>query len=93
MPVQGADDALVVGTTQGVYVAFESSGFSTWSKLGEGLPNVAVWELDYDPSDDLLLAGLLGRGAFTLRHPLIDPVIFEDDFETGTTAAWSGGSK
>ena len=32
-------------------------------------------------------------GGLTLRHPLINPVIFEDGFETGTTAAWSGGSK
>src|SRR5262249_40872954 len=33
-----------------------------WSELGANLPNVVVTDLHYDPTDDLLLAGTLGRG-------------------------------
>jgi hypothetical protein len=34
--------------------------------LGAGLPNVFVWDLDYNATDDVLVAGTLGRGAWTL---------------------------
>jgi hypothetical protein len=59
-------DRLVVGAANGVYVATEASGFSTWALLGTGLPNAPVWELDYDSADDLLTAGTIGRGAWHL---------------------------
>jgi hypothetical protein len=54
-------DRLVVGTNAGVLV---SVSFGTWSKLGMGLPNAPVWDLDYDVTDDVLVAGTLGRGAW-----------------------------
>jgi photosystem II stability/assembly factor-like uncharacterized protein len=57
---------LLVGTNAGVFVSFDSSGFTNWVKLGTGLPNAPVWDLDYDVSDDVLLAGTLGRGAWTI---------------------------
>ncbi|MEM7049947.1 MAG: RTX toxin [Acidobacteriota bacterium] len=59
-------DLLVVGTDTGVYAASEGAGFSTWTPLGISLPNAPVYELDYDPADDVLLAGTLGRGAWLL---------------------------
>jgi len=59
-------DGVVVGSDRGVYFAREDASFSTWDSLGTGLPNTPVFDLDYDPSDDLLLAGTLGRGAFSL---------------------------
>jgi hypothetical protein len=58
-------DRLVVGTNAGVRVSAEGS-FDTWFKLGHGLPNAPVWDLDYDRTDDVLVAGTLGRGAWTL---------------------------
>jgi hypothetical protein len=59
---------LLVGTNRGVYVSFSSSGFTRWSKLGIGLPNAQVLDLDYDVVDDVLLAGTLGRGAWTITN-------------------------
>jgi Big-like domain-containing protein len=61
-------DILVVGTTAGVFVSFSTSGFTSWNKLGIGLPNAPVADLDYDAADDVLLAGTLGRGAWTITN-------------------------
>jgi len=61
----GTNDWLVVGTNAGVLVSRESS-FGTWFQLGSGLPNAPVWDLDYDVTDDMLVAGTLGRGSWTL---------------------------
>ena len=61
-------DLLVVGTTAGVFVSFSTSGFTSWNKLGIGLPNAPVADLDYDVADDVLLAGTLGRGAWTITN-------------------------
>jgi hypothetical protein len=66
--VGGATKLLLVGTNVGVFVSFSSSGFTTWNKLGAGLPNVTVMDLVYDVADDLLLAGTLGRGAWTITN-------------------------
>ena len=63
-------DAVVVGADRGVFVARQSSGFTSWQRLGSGLPNAPVYDLDYDAADDLLVAGLFGRSAFSLRAPL-----------------------
>jgi len=61
--------AVVVGSDNGV---FEASGaaFSSWSRLGSGLPRVPVLHLEYDVRDNLLLAGTQGRGAWSLTFPL-----------------------
>jgi hypothetical protein len=61
----GTNDRIAVGTNAGVLVSRESS-FGTWFQLGSGLPNAPVWDLDYDVADDVLVAGTLGRGAWTL---------------------------
>jgi len=57
---------LIVGMDKGVY---ESQGpaFSNWSQMGIGLPNAPVYHVEYSPTDQLLLVGTLGRGAWTLR--------------------------
>jgi photosystem II stability/assembly factor-like uncharacterized protein len=59
-------DAVIVGTQNGIYFARESSGFTTWSRLGTGLPTVPVYDLDYDHNDDVLVAGTMGRGGWKL---------------------------
>jgi hypothetical protein len=66
--VAGANDMLLVGTNAGVYASFSSTGFTTWNKLGVGLPNAPVAEMDYDPADDVLVAATLGRGAWTITN-------------------------
>ncbi len=76
----GDDPALLVGSDRGIFVAFESSGYSSWSRLGgANLPNAPVFELDYDIDDDVLVAGLLGRGAW--KYIDASDLIFGDRFE------------
>lgn len=61
-----SNDALVVSAFNGVYVAYESSGFSVWSPLGTDMPKVPILDLAYDAENDVLVAGTLGRGAWKL---------------------------
>jgi photosystem II stability/assembly factor-like uncharacterized protein len=62
----GSNDALVVSTFNGIYVAYESTGFSVWSPLGTGMPNVPIFDLQNDPQHQIIVAGTLGRGAWKL---------------------------
>jgi hypothetical protein len=79
-PING----LIIGADRGVFISYLASGFSVWSRLGSGLANAPVFELEYDTSDGLLLAGTLGRGAWTLTPvpaaTAIDP-LFSNGFE------------
>lgn len=78
--VPGSDPMLIVAANRGVYFSLASNGYSQWSVLGSGLPNAIVYELEYDQTDELLLAGTLGRGAWTLDLSF-GPDIFKDGFE------------
>ena len=60
------NDALVVSTFNGIFVAYESSGFTQWSRLGTDLPNAPILDLFYDAENQVLAAGTLGRGAWKL---------------------------
>jgi hypothetical protein len=60
--------SVVVGTNAGVFAA-PGPTFSSWSQIGSGLPTVPVLRLKYSASDRVLLAGTLGRGAWTLHVP------------------------
>ena len=64
--------ALVVGSDAGVFMAL-GPAFSTWGRLGDGFPRVRVLSLEYDAADRVLLAGTLGRGAWTLTFPAVAP--------------------
>jgi uncharacterized repeat protein (TIGR01451 family) len=79
-------DLLLVGTNAGVFVSFSTSGFTSWIKLGTGLSNAPVWDLHYDVSDDVLLAGTLGRGAWTITN-LRDLTRLTADLAISKTAA------
>ena len=61
-----ADGAVIVGADRGVFVARGCGAFSSWQRFGTGLPTVPVFQLEYDTADRILLAGTLGRGAWTL---------------------------
>ena len=64
------NSVLLVGALGGVFqTGVNLNGVSTnpnqsWRLYGEGLPNVQVSSLEYVASDDLLLAGTYGRGAW-----------------------------
>lgn len=59
-------DILVVGTGKGTFSALAANP-TVWAPYGTGLPTVPVWDLDYDPVDDVLAIGTLGRGAWIFR--------------------------
>jgi hypothetical protein len=63
----GHGTRLVVGGLGGV-VQMRDPGTAgaTWSRLGTNLPHGLVRDLRYNPKSDLLVAGILGRGAWTL---------------------------
>jgi hypothetical protein len=63
--VPGAVPAVVVGGGNGVF-RMRTDAAGTWNQLGTGLTNAAVWDLDYDVPDDVLIAGTFGRGAWKL---------------------------
>jgi photosystem II stability/assembly factor-like uncharacterized protein len=65
------DEMLVAGGLNGVFaLGTHSTGQQPWYRLGDNLPNALVLDLRYSAQDNLLLAGTLGRGAWTLQDPL-----------------------
>jgi hypothetical protein len=80
VPNTSLGDAVVVGTDRGIFIAF-APGFDSWQRLGTGLANVGVLELDYDLTDNVLIAGTLGRGAWRLPMVFNTDLIFSSGFE------------
>jgi hypothetical protein len=67
------NEMLVAGGTNGVFAMnLNSSGGNPWQQLGNNLPHAFVLDLHYNTNDHLLLAGTLGRGAWTLKNPFGD---------------------
>jgi hypothetical protein len=64
------DDVLIVGAQGGVFemVRPEQAG-GRWMVLGDGLPHALVLDVHYDYTDNMLVTGTLGRGAWTLADP------------------------
>jgi len=60
-----AQGALVVSSDNGIFTA-SGPDFSTWRRLGTGLPQAPVYQVEYSAKDRILLAGTLGRGAWML---------------------------
>lgn len=79
------DRPLVVGADRGVFIAFPSTGYATWYRYGTQLPTVPVYELEFDATDNVLLAGTLGRGAWIQTSfpsaPVLPALIFRNGFE------------
>lgn len=79
----GGNDGLALSADRGVFLSFANGGFASWSRLGSGFPNALVSTLDYDRSDDVLIAGTLGRGAWKLSPvlPAASDAVFANGFE------------
>lgn len=60
----GGQEAVAVGTDRGVFWA-DGLPVQEWSEPCVGLPNAPVVDLEFDEADEVLLAGTLGRGAWT----------------------------
>jgi photosystem II stability/assembly factor-like uncharacterized protein len=56
---------LVLGADHGVF-ATPAATPGTWQRVGSNLPIAPVFDMQYNAASDLLVAGLLGRGAFTV---------------------------
>jgi len=61
-------EKLVVSTEVGVFVA-ETGNPTTWSKLGTGIPNVAVNSLTLTPDGSSIVAATYGRGLWSIEKP------------------------
>jgi hypothetical protein len=100
----GANLALLVGGQGGVYrtinppptisptvtcLSSPAAASPIWTKFGVNLPNAPVTDLHYDPNNDVLLAGTLGRGAWTVPQlsasVLIPGTLEIDDANAGDT--------
>jgi len=57
---------LYCGTDIGAYVT--TDGAKTWSVLGSGLPNVAVWDLQIHPRDNVIVIATNGRGMWVIDN-------------------------
>jgi uncharacterized repeat protein (TIGR01451 family) len=75
------DNTLYVGTDVGPFVT--TNGGHSWKRLGNGIPKVAVWQLDYDASHGVLAAGTHGRGAYTLNNRNALPALVVSKADSG----------
>jgi hypothetical protein len=79
----GLQTVLVVGGLGGaVMMPLPSAPDASWTPLGLNLPHGLVLDLRYNPRSDVLVAGVLGRGAWTL----------EGSFRAGKAIAWSAAT-
>ncbi len=70
--IPGSPDILVVGGRTGMYfLDLSALPVTVWSAYGTGLPKAPVWDMSYEASDDALVVGTLGRGAWKLDT--VDP--------------------
>jgi hypothetical protein len=60
----GPVNTVAVGTSNGVLVP---DGTNSWRVLAAGLPTVAVLDMVYDETDDLLVVATLGRGVWFME--------------------------
>jgi Ca2+-binding RTX toxin-like protein len=68
--VVGSGDSAVplVGGTSGVFRLDPNAVGVVWQEFGLGLANAPVSDLRYDSTDDVLIAGTVGRGAWTISQ-------------------------
>jgi len=63
----GGPGVVVVGGRGGAFRMTTNSP-GVWAAFGSSLPKVLVYDLEYNVADDVLLAGTLGRGAWTIPN-------------------------
>ncbi len=66
IPSASGDRVVVAGNT-GVFMSSIANP-GVWTKIGTNLPNVLVFDLDYNAAQDLLTVGTLGRGAWIVQN-------------------------
>jgi hypothetical protein len=68
-----AAGTVIVGADNGAFAA-AGPAFNVWTPIAPGIPRVPVYDLEYDPVDEILAAGTLGRGLWTVSLAERDPV-------------------
>jgi photosystem II stability/assembly factor-like uncharacterized protein len=63
-----AGGVLYIGADDGVYSS--TNGGASWSRFGNGLPEVQVFQIELNPSLGILGAATHGRGAWEIQTPL-----------------------
>jgi uncharacterized repeat protein (TIGR01451 family) len=74
-------NTLYVGTDAGAF--FTTNGGNKWFTLGSDLPRVAVWQMDFDATNGVLVAGTHGRGAYTLTNATPRPALVVSKTDSG----------
>ncbi len=85
-------DAIVAGTNLGVF-ATAVDALGTWVPVATDLPNVPVFDMEWDTQDDVLVAGTLGRGTWVLPNStqaVADAILFGSDPKLIAVAPNSG---
>jgi uncharacterized repeat protein (TIGR01451 family) len=75
-------NTLYAGSDVGAFVTHD--GGTSWAPIGNGLPRVNVWQMDYDPSRAMLVAGTHGRGTWTLDTAAHAPAFVASISDPGT---------
>ena len=60
----GDENVLFVATDIGVY--YTTNGGTNWMRLGNNMPIMVVWDLDFNPNTNKLIAGTYARGLQTI---------------------------
>ncbi len=61
----GSDNILFVATDGGVYIT--KNGGQNWERLGGNMPLIPVFDLEYDPIDNAVIAATFARGIQTFN--------------------------
>ncbi|MCG6154801.1 cadherin domain-containing protein [Rubinisphaera margarita] len=92
----GTNQVVIAGTNEGIFIS-SITATGTWIPLGLDMPNVLVFDMDYDASDDVLVAGTLGRGTWALADasdsidaafgPNTAPIVNDQTFSVNENSA------
>ena len=81
IPDPSFPNTLYAGTDVGPFVSYDD-GFH-WSFLGTGFPIVGIWQMDFDASHRVLVAGTHGRGAFRIADASAYPAMVVSKVDAG----------
>jgi hypothetical protein len=66
------DDVIIAGTDGGVYISF--NGGIQWDRLGTNFPYMPVYDVDYNPIENTIVAATFSRGLMTFPVDELDLV-------------------
>ena len=84
-------DTLYVGSRSGVF-AMQTATPGFWLELGTGLPGAVVFDLEFDPTAQLLVAGTLGRGVYTIQPQASSGFDLTVDINLAAISEQTGGA-